>query len=76
MATWVPAKAKKRKRTVPANSPAMATIWLRRASGRVRAKGIRGGVGVDWVFGWDWGWKKGMVRVREGLGGLMFILVL
>ena len=33
LATWVPVKAKKRKRKVPANSPAMAMKWFRTASG-------------------------------------------
>ena len=33
LATWVPVKAKKRKRKVPANSPAMATKWFRTGSG-------------------------------------------
>lgn len=33
LATWVPVKEKKRKRKVPANSPAMAMKWFRTASG-------------------------------------------
>lgn len=33
LATWVPVKAKKRNRKVPANSPAMAMRWFRTASG-------------------------------------------
>lgn len=33
LATWVPVKAKKRKRKVPANSPAIAMKWFRTASG-------------------------------------------
>lgn len=33
LATWVPVNAKKRKRKVPANSPAMAMKWLRILSG-------------------------------------------
>jgi hypothetical protein len=35
LATWVPAKAKKRKRQVPTNSPRAATVLLRRVAGRV-----------------------------------------
>src|SRR3954452_10483298 len=35
LATWVPAKAKKRKRKVPTNSPRAATVLLRRVVGRI-----------------------------------------
>ncbi len=35
LATCVPVKAKKRKRKVPANSPAMAMKWFRTASGLI-----------------------------------------
>jgi len=35
LATWVPAKAKNRKRKVPTNSPRAATVLLRRVAGRV-----------------------------------------
>ena len=40
-ATWVPEKAKKRKRKVPMNSPHMATKWDRKCLGRYLRIGSR-----------------------------------
>lgn len=50
-ATWAPDKAKKRKRTVPTNSPHMATKWFRMVSGTRLMKGRRRSRSVSVAFG-------------------------
>lgn len=41
LATWVPERAKNRKRNVPTNSPAVATMWAREPWGKMWRRGIR-----------------------------------
>lgn len=56
LATWVPVKAKKRKRKVPMNSPKKAMVWFRTVlpgSLRLRRKGFEGLEEEDWMF-----WRK------------------
>lgn len=41
LATWVPERAKNRKRNVPTNSPAVATMWAREPWGKMWRRGSR-----------------------------------
>jgi hypothetical protein len=71
-ASWVPEKAKKRKRKVPANSPSMAMTWFLTVSGSKRAPGRR--LGGGWSRSMVLGWVKGRTTVVAA-GGLTFIMV-
>lgn len=64
LATWVPLKAKKRKRKVPTNSPMKAMMWLRSLLGRKPMPGMRSsflcGCLERWIF-----LRKGRLKRRS-----------